>query len=138
MAHIPFGYKIENGKAVVDQSEADKLSFLYKAYLSGKSLSDSAKSADLRMLHPTIKNLLTNKHYLGDEFYPPLIGLEIYEGVQAELLRRATKLGRLNHQHKCKAIIIPTKFHLSRGFKTFDDPIKQAEYLYSLIEREEY
>ena len=39
MGHTPFGYKIENGIAVIDQPAADKLRQLYKNYL--KISSDS-------------------------------------------------------------------------------------------------
>lgn len=39
MGHTPFGYKIENGIAVIDQPAADKLRQLYKNYLSGRVIS---------------------------------------------------------------------------------------------------
>ena len=45
MGHTPFGYKIENGIAVIDQPAADKLRQLYKNYLSGMSLSKAAAAA---------------------------------------------------------------------------------------------
>ena len=48
MGHTPFGYKIENGIAVIDQPAADKLRQLYKNYLSGMSLSKAAAAAGIR------------------------------------------------------------------------------------------
>jgi hypothetical protein len=39
MSHTPYGYKIENGIAVIDEEKADKIRFLYESYLSGLSLS---------------------------------------------------------------------------------------------------
>ena len=38
MGHTPFGYRIENGTAVIDESAATKLRQLYENYLSGMSL----------------------------------------------------------------------------------------------------
>jgi len=48
MGHTPFGYKIENGIAVIDQPAADKLRQLYKNYLSGMSLSKAAAAAGIK------------------------------------------------------------------------------------------
>jgi hypothetical protein len=41
MSHIPFGYTIQNGRAVVNEEEAVKIKKLFEAYLSGLSLSRS-------------------------------------------------------------------------------------------------
>lgn len=38
MGHTPFGYRIENGIAIIDEPAATKLRQLYKNYLSGMSL----------------------------------------------------------------------------------------------------
>lgn len=35
MGHTPFGYRIENGKAVIDEAAAAHVRDLYKNYLSG-------------------------------------------------------------------------------------------------------
>ena len=37
MGHTPFGYRIENGVAVIDEDAAGKLRTLYANYLSGCS-----------------------------------------------------------------------------------------------------
>ena len=65
MPHIPYGYKIVEGKAVVDQMEASKLKELFNAYLSGLSLMDAAEKAGIKRYHATIARMLTNKRYLG-------------------------------------------------------------------------
>lgn len=44
MSHIPFGYTIQNGKAVVNEKEAVKIKELFGAYLSGLSLTEAAKT----------------------------------------------------------------------------------------------
>jgi hypothetical protein len=43
MSHIPFGYAIQNGRAVVNEEEAVKIKKLFEAYLSGLSLTEAAK-----------------------------------------------------------------------------------------------
>ena len=45
MGHTPFGYRIENGKAVMDEAAASQIRELYKNYLSGLSLTNAAKEA---------------------------------------------------------------------------------------------
>ena len=45
MGHTPFGYKIENGLAVINTDAATQIKELYENYLSGLSLSGAAKKA---------------------------------------------------------------------------------------------
>jgi hypothetical protein len=47
MSHIPFGYTIQNGRAVINEEEAVKIEKLFEAYLSGLSLSEAAKKRAL-------------------------------------------------------------------------------------------
>jgi len=63
MGHTPFGYKIKNGIAVIDQPAADKLRQLYKNYLSGMSLSKAAATAGIKTYHGTAKRLMETVHY---------------------------------------------------------------------------
>ena len=56
MGHTPFGYKIENGIAVIDQPAADKLRQLYKNYLSGMSLSKAAAAAGIKTYHGMLRD----------------------------------------------------------------------------------
>ena len=73
MGHTPFGYKIVSGKAVVDEVAAGQIRKLYENYLSGLSLENAAKEAGIKTYHGTVKKLLSNRHYLGDAFYPAII-----------------------------------------------------------------
>ena len=45
MGHTPYGYRIEEGKAVIDEAAAAQVRELYKNYLSGLSLTNAAKEA---------------------------------------------------------------------------------------------
>lgn len=136
MGHIPLGYIIKDGVAVINKTEADKVRLLYKYYLSGLSLTAAAKEAGIETYHGTAKRILENRRYLGDDFYPAIIDENTYYKAQEELLKRATRLGRLDKAAPFKPITIPTGFTIGTIKERFDDPIKQAEYLYSLIESE--
>ena len=109
MGHTPFGYRIENGTAVIDKPTATKLRQLYKNYLSGMSLSKAAAEAGIPTYHGTAKRLMETAHYLGDDFYPSIIDKDTYQNAH---------------------------FYMKDGVALHDNPVRQAEYLYSLIESE--
>jgi hypothetical protein len=136
MGHTPFGYRIENGIAVVDEPAAAKIRQLYQNYLDGLSLSKAAAEAGIKTYHGTAKRLMENEHYLGDSFYPAIIDEDTYRKAQEERKRRATALGRNNKKTQERKIQIPTFFHVGEVTAFYNDPIKQAEYLYNLIESE--
>ena len=121
MAHIPVGYKIVEGCAVVDETAAEQIRATYRYYFEGKSLIDAAKEAGFKMNHASVKRMLSNKKYLGTDYYPQIIDEETQTRFLEELTRRA----------------VPTAFHFKPADLTFPDPFEQAEYIYSLIESEE-
>lgn len=136
MGHTPYGYRIENGVAVIDEDAADKLRKLYENYLTGLSLKDAAAEAGIDTYHGTAKRLLKTKHYVGDDFYPAIIDETVFLNAQAELIKRAAALGRLNRAPKEKELKAPTIFTIRDIKKHMNTPAGQAEYIYSLIESE--
>ena len=100
MGHTPFGYRIENGTAVIDESAATKLRQLYKNYLSGMSLSKAAAEAGIPTYHGTAKRLMETAHYLGDSFYPAIIDKDTYQKAQEERMHRATSSDEIISKHK--------------------------------------
>lgn len=136
MGHTPYGYRIENGKAVIDEAAAAQVQALYKNYLSGLSLTNAAKEAGLDLLHSGAKRMMRNNHYLGDDFYPTIIDKESFDAVEAELGKRSSKLGREDRYKASPVKKPPTAFRLSDVTENYDNPIRQAEYIYSLIESE--
>lgn len=136
MPHIPYGYKIVEGKAVVDQMEASKLKELFNAYLSGLSLMDAAEKAGIKRYHATIARMLTNKRYLGDEYYPKIIDRDTFYKVEDEKIRRAKMLGRIWDGKPKDEVNKSFRFSMPTPEELYDDPFKQAEYAYSLIESE--
>lgn len=83
---------------------------------------------------------LTHLHSLlytpGTEYYPAIVDEEIFQKAQIERENRAIKLGRVHEVEQDLQILSPTKFHLKSQEIMFEDPFKQAEYAYSMIESE--
>ena len=137
MGHTPFGYRIEGGKAVVDEVAAGQIRKLYKNYLSGLSLENAAKEAGINTYHGTVKKLLSNRHYLGDAFYPAIIDEDTFTKAALERDRRSEKLGRNNRVQTPKVKKAPTSSTFIESIAIQGvTPAQQAEYLYSLIESE--
>ena len=136
MGHTPYGYRIENGKAIVDDEKAEQIKLLFEAYLSGDSLATAAKKAGIKAFHAGIGNILKNKRYVGDDFYPAIIDKGSFEATEIERLNRAKKLGRIWEKKELIGSPAPTSFSIADGNEQFDDPFKQAEYVYNLIEME--
>ena len=126
MGHTPYGYRIENGCAVINEDEAAKIRNLYENYLAGMAQSKAAIEAGIETYHSSAKRLMQNRHYLGETF----------DKAEAIRLERAGKLGRLNLLKSSKPIKVPTHFWFAEAEKEYEDPRLQAEYLYSLIESE--
>lgn len=134
MGHTPFGYRIKNGKAVIDTEAAKQVKLLFQSYLSGDSFDTAAKKAGLKSFHAGIGKMLRNAHYLGDEYYPAIIDPVTFAAAEAERIKRATKLGRIREPKEKTEVVFPTVFRLNKEMQQFDDPFQQAEYAYSLIE----
>jgi len=136
MSHTPFGYRIENGKAVIDKDAAEQIKTLFHSYLSGDSLATAAKKSGITAFHAGIGRMLRNTRYLGDEYYPEIIDLDTFTAAAAERIRRAEELGRIYELKEVKEVVYPTVFRMNERIEEFDDPFGQAEYAYSLIETE--
>lgn len=137
MSHIPYGYRIENGQAMVDEDAAERIRILFQSYLSGDSLANAAKKAGITAFHAGIGRMLRNARYLGDEYYPAIIDPDMFAAAETERIRRAEELGRVREPKEEKAAVYPTAFRMNEGTQQFDDPFEQAAYAYSLIETEE-
>lgn len=136
MGHTPLGYRIENGKAIIDNQGAEQIKALYQSYLAGDSLDTAAKKAGIQSSHASIGKILRTAHYLGDEYYPAIIGPDAFAAAEAERIKRATKLGRIWEPKEKNETLFPTAFRIIEGTQQLDDPFEQAEYVYSLIKSE--
>jgi hypothetical protein len=136
MKHIPYGYKIVAGIAEVNEPNARQVKMLFARFLKGESLAIASKNCSLNFSHSQIGRMLENIAYCGGEFYPAIVSTEVFELVQEERLKRATKLGRLDKAKPKVLLDVPTKFKMSDCQHKYDNPFDQAEYIYSLIESE--
>lgn len=136
MGHTPYGYRIENGKAIIDELAAMKIKALFQSYLSGDSLATAANKAGIGAFHAAVGKMLRNHHYLGDDYYPAIINQDMFDTAKMERLKRAEKLGRVYGPKEKYEVIYPTTFRIKEGADQFEDPFQRAEYAYSLIESE--
>ncbi|MFD1403762.1 recombinase [Robinsoniella peoriensis] len=136
MGHTPFGYRIENGKAIVNEEQAAQIRTLYEGYLGGLALMEAAKAAGLKLYHGSAKRMMQNRHYLGDDYYPAIISQDIFDAAIDEQQKRAKVLGRVFEPKEAEATLPAMQFTIGRVTQKYEDPFKQAEYAYGLIESE--
>lgn len=67
MGHTPYGYRIENGAAVINESEAECIRQIFDNYISGMSLAESAKAAGHPVVHSSVKRILCRECYTLDD-----------------------------------------------------------------------
>ena len=82
----PFGYRIVYGKALPDDENAARLALLFRLYLDGWSIRDCA--AETGMTYKTASGALSNRTYLGTDFYPQLIDEATFSKAQEERQKR--------------------------------------------------
>lgn len=88
-ARIPFGYSIVDGKATIDEHDADILKQYYEAFLSGASMADAARQAGLKCSSTTLPHFFRRKEYVGTEYYPAIITPDYQDRLIAEWKKRA-------------------------------------------------
>lgn len=133
MRHIPYGYRIENGLAVVDEEEAAVVRRFFDYYISGLALMAAARKAGLKLYHGSAGRMLRNVKYLGDDYYPAIIDQETFDKAEEVRMNRAKSLGRVKELKGVQKIEFPTQFIMPAVKKVHEDPFEQATYAYSLI-----
>lgn len=136
MRHIPYGYKIENGMAVIDEEEAAMVRKFFDYYISGLALMAAAKKVGLNLYHGSAGRILRNEKYLGDDYYPAIIDRETFDKAEEVRMSRAKALGRVRELETKTEAEFPTRFTILAVKQIYDDPFEQAAYAYSLIESE--
>lgn len=114
MGHTPYGYRIEDGRAVIDEEQAERVRKLYRGYLSGLALMPAAKQAGIETWHGSAKRLLQNRHYLGDAYYPAIIDRETFDKAEQELKKRQKSWEGYGNKRKKKKSPIRWIFPQSR------------------------
>lgn len=136
MKHTPYGYDIVGGAAVINEEQAAAIRQTCENYLSGMSMTQAAGAAGINATHSVVKKLMLNPRYLGDDFYPAILTQEISQAVEAERQRRDALYKGKRYTREDVTVFIPTAFTMRKLSTRYKDPVKQAEYAYSLIESE--
>lgn len=117
MSHTPFGYRIKNGKAIVDVEEAEKIRVLFQAYLAGAALTTAAKEAAIHAFHSGIRHILQTTHYIGDDYYPAIIDADTFTAAQKEITSRAKNWGASGNLKKRHRFYTPPPSPLQKKRK---------------------
>ena len=131
MSRLCYGYTIRDGRLEVQETEAENIRKIFKNYLAGNALIKSADLAGLKKNSSSVKRILTNKKYLGNEIYPKIIDREKKAGKM--LKERAVAMGRVWEKEE-EIIRVPCKFRYKSEEVLPLDPFERASYKYRLIE----
>ena len=132
MTHTSYGYRIENGIAVVDEVDAERIKALYQEYIDCKSMRAAAKKAGIDKTHSVIGRILKNKVYLGTVYYPQIIDEDIFakaQEIREQNVRSQNRIGIYRPHPKAEI----GAFKIRKIEEQYKDPYKQAEYAYSQI-----
>lgn len=134
---IPIGYRIENGKAVIDEKEAEIIRSVFRYYLEGMTLMGVSEKTGLCRNHGGITAILTKRSYLGDGFYPAIVDAEMFSKAAAEREHRKKKLNRTGLLKPRPERAVPAEFFFAEeSEKTSAEestPARRAELLYGRI-----
>ena len=117
-SRIPYGYRMENGRMVVMEEEAQRLKTFFDAYLSGITMRDAGKMAGLTCSTSSYPNLIERRIYAGDRNYPAIISSEYQEKLFAERERRGRK--------KPRKTVISTKLRVCTVFSLPEEVLAQS------------
>lgn len=102
--HMPIGYRLVDGKIVIDSEKAEVVQKIFRDYLNGASLIAIAKELTTAGFpnannkpswnHGSVGRILENTKYLGDSMYPQIIDKGTFESVQQQRKSKNKKLAR--------------------------------------------
>ncbi|MDU5417972.1 recombinase family protein [Peptoniphilus harei] len=133
MSRLCYGYTIIDGRLEVKEKEAENIRKIFKNYLAGNALIKSADLAGLKKNSSSVKRMLTNEKYLGNEIYPKIIDRESFEKAGQMLKERAVAMGRVWEKEE-EIIKVPCKFRYKEEGVLPLEPFERASHQYNLIE----
>lgn len=137
LRQIPIGYRIEYGRAVIDEKEAEVIRSVFRYYLEGMTLTGISEKTGIGNSHGGIIAILTKRRYLGDGFYPAIVDTETFGRAAAERERRMKKLNRGNLFKSRPPRAVPSEFFFAEEAQENaaeeDTPARRAERLYGRI-----
>lgn len=81
---IPYGYKIEMGKAVIVEEEAEKVREFFSLYLAGYAVSKAIKEAQIPRSVFSGRMMLHRELYAGDDYYPAIVDEATFQAAHEE------------------------------------------------------
>lgn len=93
MAYIPYGYRIVEGRAVIEETEAARIRKYVKFYLKGDPIRKAMEEAGLSIDVNKATRMLTRRVYLGDGYYPAILDEETFAKIAEEKAQRYEKMG---------------------------------------------
>lgn len=135
-ARIPFGYRIVDGKAQINEAEARQLKKYFSLYLDGATMAEAAREAGIQCSPTTFRNLLRRKEYCGTDYYPAIISSDYQEGLESEWERRKGQTVRQPKGRIPKGVRVYTDFRMAKkGTELVGsaDPVEQMNLLYQRI-----
>lgn len=88
-----YGYQVKNGKTVIHNEESDVVKKVFSLYVEGKTLNSIATMLaeenvayfqdEVKWNKNTIKRMLENEKYMGNEVYPKIISPSLFNQAQA-------------------------------------------------------
>ena len=99
----PFGYQIYSGRITVNDSEADIVKYIFRAYIGGASFNDIksnllnrpvAYAVDKAWNKNMIARILGDRRYVGTNVYPPILPrkeFEVAESIRTSKVQTDTR-----------------------------------------------
>lgn len=122
---IPFGYRLNDGRAVVDPTESEMLLHFYRIYLEGAGIADAAAQAG--MSYSVARTALSNETYLGNDFYPPLVTQAYFERLRQERQHR-NRGTSARGRDRVSSISVQERFTIDPMVFT-DEPVRPSELI---------
>ena len=102
--HVPYGFKVENHKVIIEEAEAEVIRYIFKEYMSGRFAKDIAKDLERKGVYRNgqrittsyIYKILQNEKYSGiyrynneifTNIYPQIIPTDIFEKIRTKTIK---------------------------------------------------
>ena len=112
-SRIPYGYRIRDGKAVIEPQEAERLKCYFQYYLDGETMAEAARMAGLTCSKGTYPNLFRRPEYVGDAYYPGLIEPAYQKLLVREWERRRAASPRVRREPVRQEVKVYTDFRFA-------------------------
>ncbi|NLH64466.1 MAG: hypothetical protein GX478_09860 [Erysipelotrichaceae bacterium] len=135
MRSIPYGYEFKDGMPCILPDEAEKVSQAFNLYLSGESLRAIGRKTGINRNHIGISNILADERYKGTGLYPKIVEADLFDKVAASRKKRKSEKNRKAYSTDRPGAA--TRFTLKEADHHYEDPFREAQYIYSLIQEKE-